>query len=169
MVTLLSEVRPDEVYNLAAQSHVRVSFDEPEHTADTTGTGTIRMLEAVRLAGIETRFYQASSSELYGSTPPPQSEETPFHRARRMPPQALQLLDHQELPRGLRHVCGQRDSVQPRVSAAWGDIRDPQDHSGGGGDQGRPAGLLYMGNLDAVRDWGCGGVRGGDVADAAGR
>ena len=79
LVTLLAEVKPQEVYNLAAQSHVLVSFDEPEHTADTTGTGTIRMLEAVRLAGIETRFYQASSSELYGSTPPPQNETTPFH------------------------------------------------------------------------------------------
>ncbi len=79
LVTLLAEVRPDEVYNLAAQSHVRVSFDEPEHTADTTGTGTIRMLEAVRLSGITTRFYQASSSEMFGATPPPQNEETAFY------------------------------------------------------------------------------------------
>ena len=79
LVTLLAGIDPDEVYNLAAQSHVRVSFDEPEHTADTTGTGTIRMLEAVRLSGIKTRFYQASSSELYGATPPPQNEDTPFY------------------------------------------------------------------------------------------
>ena len=79
LVTLLAQVQPNEVYNLAAQSHVRVSFEEPEHTADTTGTGTTRMLEAVRLSGIETRFYQASSSEMYGATPPPQSEESPFY------------------------------------------------------------------------------------------
>src|SRR5690606_3201425 len=79
LVTLISQIRPDEVYNLAAQSHVRVSFDEPEHTADTTGTGAIRLLEAVRLAGVDTRYYQASSSELYGATPPPQDETTPFH------------------------------------------------------------------------------------------
>ena len=79
LVTLLMEIEPDEVYNLAAQSHVRVSFDEPEHTADTTGTGTVRLLEAVRMAGIRPRFYQASTSELYGATPPPQSETTPFY------------------------------------------------------------------------------------------
>lgn len=79
LVTLLADIKPNEVYNLAAQSHVRVSFDEPEHTADTTGTGTIRMLEAVRMSGIDTRFYQASSSELFGASPPPQSEETPFY------------------------------------------------------------------------------------------
>src|SRR3546814_3137132 len=75
----MAEINPDEVYNLAAQSHVRVSFDEPEHTADTTGTGSVRLLEAVRLAGVNTRYYQASSSELYGATPPPQHEETPFY------------------------------------------------------------------------------------------
>src|SRR5690606_10449022 len=79
LVTLISQIRPDEVYNLAAQSHVRVSFDEPEHTADTTGTGAIRLLEAVRLAGVDTRYYQAPPSELYGATPPPQAETTPSH------------------------------------------------------------------------------------------
>src|SRR5882757_4892664 len=62
LVTLLAEINPDEVYNLAAQSHVRVSFDEPEHTADTTGSGTIRLLEAIRIANVDCRFYQASSS-----------------------------------------------------------------------------------------------------------
>ena len=78
-MTLLTQVRPDEVYNLAAQSHVRVSFDEPEHTADTTGTGTIRMLEAVRLAGIETRFYQASSWR--GCTAGQRTRRTSGHRS----------------------------------------------------------------------------------------
>lgn len=79
LVTLLTEIQPDEVYNLGAQSHVRVSFDEPEHTGNTTGVGSIRLLEAVRLAGLQCRFYQASSSEMFGATPPPQNEETPFY------------------------------------------------------------------------------------------
>lgn len=71
---LLHEIRPDEVYNLAAQSHVRVSFEVPEYTADITATGTLRLLEGIRETGIKTRFYQASSSEMFGSVPPPQSE-----------------------------------------------------------------------------------------------
>jgi GDPmannose 4,6-dehydratase len=79
LVTLLSKIQPDEVYNLAAQSHVRVSFDEPENTADTTGMGTIRLLEAVRMAGIQCRFYQASSSEMFGASVPSQNEQTPFY------------------------------------------------------------------------------------------
>lgn len=79
LVTLLGGIKPDEVYNLAAQSHVRVSFDEPEHTADTTGVGTIRLLEAVRMSGIQTKYYQASSSEMLGASPPPQNEDTPFY------------------------------------------------------------------------------------------
>src|SRR5690348_9394565 len=73
LVTLLAQVRPEEVYHLAAQSHVRVSFDEPEHTGDTTGLGTIRLLEAIRMIGLECRFYQASSSEMFGAAPPPQN------------------------------------------------------------------------------------------------
>jgi GDPmannose 4,6-dehydratase len=76
---ILGQVKPDEVYNLGAQSHVRVSFDIPEYTAEVTGLGCTRLLEAIRKVGIECRFYQASSSELYGSAPPPQHEDTPFH------------------------------------------------------------------------------------------
>src|ERR1700759_4697067 len=79
LVTLLSTIEPDEVYNLAAQSHVRVSFDEPVHTGDTTGIGSIRLLEAVRLSKVDCRFYQASSSEMFGASPPPQNEDTPFY------------------------------------------------------------------------------------------
>ncbi|HEV2087392.1 MAG TPA: GDP-mannose 4,6-dehydratase [Cryptosporangiaceae bacterium] len=79
LVNLVRDIRPQEVYHLAAQSHVRVSFDTPEYTGETTGLGTIRLLEAIRAADIQTRFYQASTSELFGSTPPPQNEETPFH------------------------------------------------------------------------------------------
>ena len=78
-VTLLSTIAPAEVYNLAAQSHVRVSFDEPEYTGDTTGMGTTRLLEAIRMIGLNCRFYQASSSEMFGATPPPQDEKTPFY------------------------------------------------------------------------------------------
>jgi GDPmannose 4,6-dehydratase len=76
---LMYETQPDEVYHLAAQSHVRVSFDIPEHTMDVTGMGAVRMLEAIRDAGVEPRFYQASSSEMFGATPPPHDESTPFH------------------------------------------------------------------------------------------
>ena len=79
LVSLIGELKPDEIYNLGAQSHVRVSFDEPEYTGDITGLGTSRMLEAVRLVSPKSRFYQASSSEMFGATPPPQNEETPFY------------------------------------------------------------------------------------------
>ncbi len=78
LTDLLHSVKPDEIYNLGAQSHVRVSFDMPEYTGDITGLGTLRLLEAIRKSGVKTRFYQASSSEMFGSAPPPQNEETPF-------------------------------------------------------------------------------------------
>jgi GDPmannose 4,6-dehydratase len=76
---LVKSVRPDEIYNLAAQSHVGISFDQPEYTGDTDGLGTTRLLEAVRTTGLPTRFYQASTSEMFGLSAPPQSETTPFH------------------------------------------------------------------------------------------
>src|SRR4051794_18146205 len=79
LVRLVYELQPDEIYHLGAQSHVRVSFDVPEYTGDVTGMGTLRLLEAIRDAGVAPRFYQASSSEMYGATPPPQNEQTPFH------------------------------------------------------------------------------------------
>jgi GDPmannose 4,6-dehydratase len=79
LTNLLRDVRPDEVYNLGAQSHVKVSFETPEYTGDVTGLGSIRLLEAVRAAKVDTRLYQASSSELFGATPPPQSETTVMH------------------------------------------------------------------------------------------
>src|SRR5688572_24175597 len=155
LVTLLAALRPDEIYNLAAQSHVRVSFDEPEHTADTTGTGAIRLLEAVRLAGVDTRYYQASSSELYGATPPPQDETTPFHP--RSPYAAAKLyaywitknyreaygmfavngilFNHESPRRGETFVTRK---ITRAVAAIQAGMQD----------------LLIMGNLDAVRDWG---------------
>ena len=155
LVTMLADIKPDEVYNLAAQSHVRVSFDEPEHTADTTGTGTVRMLEAVRLSGIQTRFYQASSSELYGAVPPPQDENTPFHP--RSPYAAAKLYsfwitkNYREAygifaANGIlfNHESPRRGEtfVTRKITRAVAAIRaGTQDY-------------LYMGNLDAVRDWG---------------
>jgi GDPmannose 4,6-dehydratase len=155
LVSLMYEIAPDEVYNLAAQSHVRVSFDEPEHTADTTGTGTVRLLEAVRAAGIRPRFYQASSSELYGATPPPQDEDTPFYP--RSPYAAAKLysywitknyreaydmfavngilFNHESPRRGETFVTRKITRAVAAIKAGRQD-------------------LLYMGNLDAVRDWG---------------
>ena len=76
---LVKTVRPDEIYNLAAQSHVAISFDQPEYTGDADGLGTTRLLEAIRTMGLPTRFYQASTSEMFGLSPAPQSETTPFH------------------------------------------------------------------------------------------
>ena len=79
LVRIISAVQPDEVYHLAAQSHVQVSFDVPDYTGSVTGLGTLRLLEALRISGVPARFYQASSSEMFGSAAPPQSELTPFH------------------------------------------------------------------------------------------
>lgn len=155
LVTLLADIDPDEVYNLAAQSHVRVSFDEPEHTADTTGTGTIRVLEAVRLSGIKTRFYQASSSELYGATPPPQDENTPFYPRS---PYAVAKLYSFWITKNYREAYGMfatngilfnhesprrgETFVTRKITRAVAAIAAGQQQH------------LYMGNLDAIRDWG---------------
>jgi GDPmannose 4,6-dehydratase len=155
LVTLLAEVAPDEVYNLAAQSHVRVSFDEPEHTTDTTGTGTIRLLEAVRLAGIQTRFYQASSSEMFGATPPPQSEASPFYPRS---PYAVAKVYSYWITKNYREAYGlfavngilfNHESprrgetfVTRKITRAVAAIKAGRQE------------FLYMGNLDAIRDWG---------------
>lgn len=79
LTNLIYNVKPDEIYHLGAQSHVKVSFDMPVYSGDVSGVGTTRILEALRRSGVGSRFYQASSSELYGSSPPPQNEESPFH------------------------------------------------------------------------------------------
>lgn len=155
LVTLLAEIRPDEVYNLAAQSHVRVSFEEPEHTGDTTGMGSIRLLEAVRMAGIETRFYQASSSEMFGATPPPQDEETPFYP--RSPYGAAKVYSYW-VTKNYREAYGMyavngilfnhesprrgETFVTRKITRAVAAIKAGKQSE------------LYMGNLDAVRDWG---------------
>src|SRR5262245_1786399 len=75
---IIRTIKPDEIYHLGAQSHVRVSFDIPEYTGEITAMGTVRLLEAIRESGVETRFYNASSSEMFGNAPPPQDENTPF-------------------------------------------------------------------------------------------
>jgi GDPmannose 4,6-dehydratase len=151
----VDSIQPDEVYNLAAQSHVRVSFDEPEHTGDTTGLGTIRLLEAIRMIGLQTRFYQASSSEMFGASPPPQNEETPFYP--RSPYGAAKvysywvtknyresyemfasngiLFNHESPRRGETFVTRKITRAVARIAAGQQD-------------------KLYLGNLDAVRDWG---------------
>lgn len=155
LVTLLSGIEPDEVYNLAAQSHVRVSFDEPEHTGDTTGIGSIRLLEAVRISKVPCRFYQASSSEMFGATPPPQNEDTPFYP--RSPYGAAKvysywvtrnyreaygmyavngiLFNHESPRRGETFVTRKITRAAARIKAGLEEY-------------------LYLGNLDAVRDWG---------------
>ena len=79
LTNIIYNIKPDEIYHLGAQSHVRVSFDLPEYTADVTALGTTRLLEAVRRSGIKTKFYQASSSEMFGAASPPQNEKTPFY------------------------------------------------------------------------------------------
>ncbi|MES9506991.1 GDP-mannose 4,6-dehydratase [Streptomyces sp. NPDC000609] len=155
LVNLLRDIRPDEVYNLGAQSHVRVSFDAPLYTGDITGLGTVRLLEAVRASGIDTRIYQASSSEMFGATPPPQNETTPFHP--RSPYSVAKvysywstvnyreaygmfavngiLFNHESPRRGETFVTRKITRGVARIKA---------------GLQTR----LHLGNLDAVRDWG---------------
>ncbi|MFP8906190.1 MULTISPECIES: GDP-mannose 4,6-dehydratase [Streptomyces] len=155
LVNLLRDVRPDEVYNLGAQSHVRVSFDAPLYTGDVTGLGALRLLEAIRAGGVETRLYQASSSEMFGSTPPPQNETTPFHPrspygcAKVMAYWATVnyreaygihavngiLFNHESPRRGETFVTRKITRAVARIRAGL------QEH-------------LYLGNLDAVRDWG---------------
>ncbi len=133
LIRIVQEVQPDEIYNLAAQSHVAVSFETPEYTANADGIGTLRLLEAIRILGLEqkTKFYQASTSELYGLVrETPQSETTPFYpRSPYAAAKMYALLDHGELPRGVRHVRDQRHPVQPREPAPRRDLRDAQDHA----------------------------------------
>jgi GDPmannose 4,6-dehydratase len=155
LVSLIAELQADEIYNLGAQSHVRVSFDEPEYTGDVTGVGTTRLLEAVRLVSPQSRFYQASSSEMFGATPPPQNEETPFYP--RSPYGAAKvysywmtknyreaydlyavngiLFNHESPRRGETFVTRKITRAAAKIKAGQQD-------------------KLFLGNLDSVRDWG---------------
>ena len=116
LLNIIKKTEPDEIYNLAAQSHVAVSFEQPEYTANSDALGTLRILEAIRSLGWEkkTRFYQASTSELYGKVQEiPQTEQTPFYPSKPLwSSKVLRLLDNGELSRGLRDVCLQWDSFQ---------------------------------------------------------
>jgi GDPmannose 4,6-dehydratase len=156
LTKLLYEVQPDEIYHLGAQSHVRVSFDIPEYTFDITGAGTLRILDAIRESGItDARIYQASSSEMFGSAPPPQSESTPFHP--RSPYAVAKLaaywaavnyreaygmfaangilFNHESPRRGEKFVTRKITRALARIKAGLQD-------------------KLFLGNLDAKRDWG---------------
>ena len=155
LVRLVYEIQPDEIYHLGAQSHVRVSFDVPEYTADITGMGTVRLLEAIRDAQVPARFYQASSSEMFGASPPPQGEDTPFHPRS---PYAVAKVAAYWIAVNYREAYGMHASngilfnheserrgetfVTRKITRALAAIKlGLQDK-------------LYLGNLDAKRDWG---------------
>ena len=155
LTDLVKKVQPDEIYHLAAQSHVRVSFDLPESTGDVTALGTIRMLEAMRKSGTEARFYQASSSEMFGSAPPPQDERTAFEPRS---PYAVAKVYAFWITRSYREAYGcftcngilfnhesprrGESFVTRKISCSLAKIVAGQnDH-------------LFLGNLDAKRDWG---------------
>ena len=158
LMDLLASISPDEIYHLGAQSHVRVSFDMPEYTADITGLGTLRILEAIRKTGIQTKFYQASSSEMFGAAPPPQSENTLFQP--RSPYAAAKVFSYHIVKNyrdayGLfatngilfNHESPRRGEtfVTRKITRAAARIKqDLQDK-------------LYLGNLEAKRDWGFAG------------
>jgi GDPmannose 4,6-dehydratase len=155
LVSLIGELKPDEIYNLGAQSHVRVSFDEPEYTGDITGLGTTRVLEAVRLASPKSKFYQASSSEMFGATPPPQNENTPFYP--RSPYGAAKVYSYW-MTKNYREAYGLfavngilfnhesprrgQTFVTRKITRAAARIKSGQQQK------------LYLGNLDSIRDWG---------------
>jgi GDPmannose 4,6-dehydratase len=155
LVTLVAKLVPDEIYNLAAQSHVRVSFDEPDYTGDTVGLGTTRLLEAIRITGVNSKFYQASSSEMFGATPPPQSEETPFYPRS---PYGVAKLYSYWITKNYREAYG--------LFACNGILFNHESERRGETFVTRKIALaaarialgkqktLVLGNLDATRDWG---------------
>jgi GDPmannose 4,6-dehydratase len=158
LTDLLHDIRPDEIYHLGAQSHVRVSFDMPEYTGDVTGLGTLRLLEAIRRTKIPARFYQASSSEMFGAAPPPQSETTLFqpqspYAAAKVYAYYLVLnyrdaykifacngilFNHESPRRGETFVTRKVTRAAARIKLGLQD-------------------RLFLGNMDAKRDWGYAG------------
>jgi GDPmannose 4,6-dehydratase len=155
LTDIIYSVRPDEIYHLAAQSHVRVSFDLPEYTGDITGLGVMRILEAVRKSGIPTRLYQASSSEMFGAAPPPQCEDTPFEP---QSPYAAAKVYAYWVTRNYRegyqmfasngilfnHESPRRGEtfVTRKITRALANIVVGRQKN------------LFLGNLEAKRDWG---------------
>jgi GDPmannose 4,6-dehydratase len=152
---VIFNIRPDEIYHLASQSHVRVSFDLSEYTGDITGLGTTRILEALRRSGLKARFYQASSSEMFGAAPPPQNEETPFEPRS---PYAVAKVYAYWMVRNYRdgyglfacngilfnHESPRRGEtfVTRKITHGIGNILSGKEDK------------LYLGNLEAKRDWG---------------
>lgn len=155
LANIIYNVRPDEIYNLGAQSHVRISFDLPEYTGDVTALGVTRLLESVRRSGIKTKFYQASSSEMFGGAPPPQNENTPFYP--RSPYAASKVYSYW-LVRNYRegynlfacngilfnHESPRRGEnfVTRKITLGIADILAQRKNK------------IYLGNLEAKRDWG---------------
>ncbi len=152
---LLSDIRPDEIYNLGAQSHVKVSYEIPEYTGDVVGLGTLRLLEAIRRANLACRFYQASSSEMFGSTPPPQGEASLFHP--RSPYACAKAFAHFSTVNyresyGMHASCGilfNHESPRRGETFVTRKITRAVAHIKLGLQQ-----RLFLGNLDAQRDWG---------------
>ena len=155
LTNLIREIKPDEVYNLAAQSHVQVSFSMPQYTGQVDAVGAVGLLEAIRSSGIETKYYQASTSELYGSTPPPQNENSVFKP--RSPYAAAKLMaywstvNYREAygihaTNGIlfNHESPRRGEtfVTRKITRAVASIKLGKQEK------------LYLGNLDAIRDWG---------------
>lgn len=155
LTRIVRNVRPDEIYNLASQSFVKASFDEPDHTGDVTGLGAVRMLEAARQCGRDVRYYQASSSEMFGSTPPPQSELTVFHP--RSPYATAKVFAfhsvvlyreaygmHASNGILMNHESPRRSDqfVTRKITKAAARIRLGLQNK------------IFLGNLDAKRDWG---------------
>src|SRR5208283_4412885 len=152
---LVYNVQPDEIYHLAAQSHVRVSFDMPEYTGDATGMGTTRLLEAIRRSAIPTKYYQASSSELFGASPPPQNEKTPFYP--RSPYAAAKVYAHWMTVNyrdgynlfACNGILFNHESPRRGETFVTRKITRAAASTLAGRQQ-----KLYLGNLDAKRDWG---------------
>jgi len=152
---IIHNIKPDEVYHLAAQTHVRVSFDTPEYTGNVTGLGTARILECIRRSGFNIRFYQASSSEMFGNAPPPQNEQTSF---RPRSPYACAKLYSYWMARNYRegygvHACN--GILFNHESPRRGDIFVTRKISRGVASiASKKQDKLYLGNLEAKRDWG---------------
>ncbi len=152
---LVKTVRPDEIYNLAAQSHVAIAFDQPEYTGDADGLGTTRLLEAIRTTGAPTRFYQASTSEMFGLSPAPQNEETVFHP--RSPYAAAKLYAHWMTVnyREAHHLFACSGILFNHESPRRGENFVTRKITRGIGQiLAGKLDKLRLGNLDSKRDWG---------------
>ena len=155
LTDIIYNIKPDEIYHLGAQSHVRVSFDLPEYTGDVTALGTTRILEAIRRSGIKTKFYQASSSEMFGAAPPPQNENTPFHP--RSPYAASKVYSYWMVKNyregynlfACNGILFNHESPRRGESFVTRKIT-----IGIAGVMAGKKKKIYLGNLDAKRDWG---------------